>query len=125
MPRAPAEDAEATGNQSDGAYEDSGLADAAGEDAGGSDRKVKQQASDPLSMEETKTYEEFKEKVMEQPFYGSDEEAYIEDDDQDGEDGQYEDDRDDFSLSDTGAQEHEFCEDIEIDDLDDEEERER
>ena len=32
-------------------------------------------------MEETKTYEDFKEKVMGQPFYGSDEEAYIEDDD--------------------------------------------
>ena len=78
-------------------------------------------------MEETKTYEEFKEKVMEQPFYGSDEEAYIDDEDEDGEDGQYEnDERDDFSLSDTGAQE--FIEDdIEIDELDqdDEEERER
>mmetsp|Transcript_6780 Transcript_6780/g.8078 ORF Transcript_6780/g.8078 Transcript_6780/m.8078 type:complete len:96 (-) Transcript_6780:391-678(-) len=75
-------------------------------------------------MEETKTYEEFKQKVTEQPFYGSDEEAYIDDDDEDGEDGQYEDDRDDFSLSDTGAQE--FVEDIEIDDLDDDEdERDR
>ena len=54
-------------------------------------------------MEETKTYEEFKQKVTEQPFYGSDEEAYIDDEDQDEEDGAYEVDYDDFDLSDTGA----------------------
>ncbi len=30
-------------------------------------------------MEETKTYEEFKSKVTNQPFYGSDAEAYSED----------------------------------------------
>ena len=68
-------------------------------------------------MEESKTYEEFKSKVTDQPFYGSDAEAYS---DSDGDNGQYgvEDDlRDDFSVSDTGAQE--YCEDIE-DDLVDE-----
>ena len=32
-------------------------------------------------MEETKTYEEFKSKVTEPLVYGSDEEAYIDDDD--------------------------------------------
>ena len=79
--RAPADDAEEAGNLSDGVYEDSDLVDQRKEAAEGSDRKVKQEKSDPLSMEETKTYEDFKEKVMEQPFYGSDEEAYIEDDD--------------------------------------------
>ena len=54
-------------------------------------------------MEETKTYEEFKSKVTDQPFYGSDAEAYT-DEEGDGDDGQYGDElRDDFSLSDTGA----------------------
>ena len=76
MVRAPADDAEETGNQSDGAYEDSDLLDQRAEAS-----QEKQQKADSLSMEETKTYEDFKEKVMEQPFYGSDEEAYIEDDD--------------------------------------------
>jgi len=37
-------------------------------------------------MEETKTYEEFKSKVTDQPFYGSDAEAYT-DEDNDGDDG--------------------------------------
>ena len=79
-------------------------------------------------MEETKTYEEFKSKVTDQPFYGSDAEAYT-DEEGDGDDGQYGDElRDDFSLSDTGAQE--YVEDVDIEDVDingdeDEEERER
>ncbi len=42
--------------------------------------------------------------MTEQPFYGSDEEAYIDDEDDEDGDGHYDDDlRDDFSLSDTGA----------------------
>ena len=54
--------------------------------------------------------------MTEQPFYGSDEEAYIEDEDEGG-DGEYGDDmRDDFSLSDTGAQE--YVEDVEIEEVD-------
>ena len=69
-------------NISDGAYEsdDQGQAD---EDtpADGSDEK-----NNSLSMEETKTYEEFKSKVTDQPFYGSDAEAYS-DDEGDGDDG--------------------------------------
>lgn len=79
-------------------------------------------------MEETKTYEEFKSKVTEQPFYGSDEEAYIDDEDEDDEDGAYEDFHDDFSLSDTGAPEYANDIDVDLLDLDDddeEEERER
>lgn len=85
-------------------------------------------------MEESKTYEEFKSKVTEQPFYGSDAEAYTDsDNDADGQYGAEDDLRDDFSLSDTGAQggeEEEYCEDIEdemIDeeDGDDDERRER
>ena len=83
-------------------------------------------------MEETKTYEEFKSKVTEQPFYGSDAEAYSESDG--GGDGGCgygaEDDlRDDFSLSDTGMQGEEYCEDMIEEDIvgedDDEERRER
>ena len=74
-------------------------------------------------MEESKTYEEFKSKVVEQPFYGSDAEAYTDSDDDGNDQYGVEDDlRDDFSLSDTGAQE--YCEDIDeevIDDDDDEE----
>jgi len=54
-----------------------------------------------LSQEERKSYEALKSKVTEQHFYGSDEEAYI--DDQDGEEAYEDDFRDDFSLSDTGA----------------------
>ena len=68
--------------ESDGAYEsdNQGQAD---EDtpADGSDEK-----NNSLSMEETKTYEEFKSKVTDQPFYGSDAEAYS-DDEGDGDDG--------------------------------------
>ena len=81
-------------------------------------------------MEESKTYEEFKSKVTDQPFYGSDAEAYTDsDEDANGQYGAEDDLRDDFSLSDTGAQE--YCEDIEeeiIDedgDGDDDERRER
>lgn len=74
-------------------------------------------------MEETKTYEEFKSKVTEQPFYGSDAEAYTDDEqDQAGSDGEAE-FRDDFSLSDTGAQE--YVEDVELDDDEYEKKRER
>ena len=55
-------------------------------------------------MEESKTYEEFKSKVVEQPFYGSDAEAYTDSDDDGNDQYGVEDDlRDDFSLSDTGA----------------------
>ena len=83
-------------------------------------------------MEESKTYEEFKSKVTEQPFYGSDAEAYTDsDNDADGQYGAEDDLRDDFSLSDTGAQNEEYCEDIEDEvemmdeDGDDDERRER
>ena len=72
-------------------------------------------------MEESKTYEEFKSKVTEQPFYGSDAEAYSDsDNDADGRYGAEDDLRDDFSLSDTGAQE--YCEDIEDDVIEEEDE---
>ena len=58
--------------------------------------------------------------MTEQPFYGSDEEAYIDDDeDADGE-GYGDELRDDFSLSDTGAQD--YVEDVDIDDVDGDEE---
>ena len=85
-------------------------------------------------MEESKTYEEFKSKVTEQPFYGSDAEAYTDsDNDADGQYGAEDDLRDDFSLSDTGAQnDEEYCEDIIEDEVemmdedgDDDERRER
>ena len=73
-------------------------------------------------MEETKTYEEFKSKVTEQPFYGSDG-AYTDDEQYQAEsDGEAE-FRDDFSLSDTGAQE--YVEDVELDDDEYEKKRER
>ena len=81
----PAEESEETKNQSDGAYD----SDSDAKDAG------------QLSQEERKSYEALKSKVTEQHFYGSDEEAYI--DDQDGEEVYADDFRDDFSLSDTGA----------------------
>ena len=57
--------------------------------------------------------------MTEQPFYGSDEEAYIDDEDDGDDDGHYGDEaRDDFSLSDTGAQE--YVEDVDIDDINEE-----
>lgn len=67
-------------------------------------------------MEESKTYEEFKSKVTDQPFYGSDCEAYSDSDEDNGQYGAEDDLRDDFSLSDTGAQE--YCEDIEVELID-------
>ena len=69
-------------NISDGAYESDDQGQADGDTpADGSDEK-----NNSLSMEETKTYEEFKSKVTDQPFYGSDAEAYS-DDEGDGDDG--------------------------------------
>lgn len=87
-----------------------------------------EKAQPQMSMEETKTYEEFKSKVTEQPFYGSDEEAYIDDDDEDEEDGVYEGNfNDDFDLSETGAPEFpdETIDIEELFDENDDEERER
>ena len=57
--------------------------------------------------------------MTEQPFYGSDAEAYTDDDeDQEEVDGEDDEFRDDFSLSDTGAQE--YVEDVDQDDDEDE-----
>jgi hypothetical protein len=81
--KAPANDAEATENQSDVAYDSDPPRSSDGEGAGTKDEKHPNNDS-ALSLEETKTYEDFKSKITEQPFYGSDEEAYIEDED-DGE----------------------------------------
>ena len=60
--------------------------------------------------------------MTEQPFYGSDAEAYEEDDDEDDQEGAFDcqDERSDFSLSDTGAQE--YVEDVDIDEDDETEE---
>ena len=106
------------------AYDDDNQADGGDEAQPGDDEDERDENGD-LSLEETKTYEEFKSKVTEQPFYGSDAEAYEDDEDEEtGDRGSNEDDylRDDFSLSDTGAQE--YVEDmVDIDDDDEFDER--
>ena len=63
-------------NSDNGAYNDEG-----GNGNENENEEIDERNNNSLSMEESKTYEEFKSKVTDQPFYGSDAEAYSESDD--------------------------------------------